>query len=133
MQLTAKIRHILTYVMRYARTFIVHTAALSDRVPRKLLLLLLLATPLVACGDARRAQFEAAIQTCRNAYSIKVGTMVARTSCIFHQRERYGFIAPNERSIRSIVMSYATRVDHKRMSIGAAYRAIQRELPVEER
>jgi hypothetical protein len=102
-------------------------------VARKLLLLFLLSAPLVACGDPRRAQFEAAIQTCRNAYPIKVGTMVARTSCIFRQRERYGFIAPNERSIRSIAMSYATKVDHKRMSIGAAYRAIQRELPVEER
>jgi hypothetical protein len=105
MQLTAKIRHILTYIMRYARTFIVHIAALSDRVPRKLLPLLLLAAPLVACGDPRRAQFEAAIQACRSAYPIKVGTMVACTSCIFHQRERYGFTAPNERSIRSIVMN----------------------------
>ena len=99
---------------------------------RKLLLLFLLSAPLVACGDPRRAQFEAAIQTCRNAYPIKVGTMVARTACIFHQRERYGFTAPNERSIRTIVMNYATKVDHKRMSIGAAYRAIQRELPVDQ-
>jgi hypothetical protein len=113
-----------------------HGLAAGTKVPsmaRKLLVLLSLTAPLVACGNPHRAAFEAAVQTCRSAYPKKVGFMVARTSCVFHQRERYGFIAPNERSVRSIAMSYATKVDHKRMSIGDAYLAIQRELPDFER
>jgi hypothetical protein len=59
--------------------------------------------------------------------------MVARTSCVFHRRDRYGFIAPNEGLVRSIAMSYVTKVDNKRMSVGDAYLAIQREMGVVER
>jgi hypothetical protein len=63
----------------------------------------------------------------RAAYLKRVGTMVARASCVFQQRVRYGFIGPNEASVRAIAMSYATKVDNKRMSITDAYLATQRD------
>ena len=69
--------------------------------------------------------------------------MAARTSCVFHQRDRYGFRAPNERLVRSITRKYATKVDNRRMSITAAYcchstrtarcRAISRRVPTQSR
>jgi hypothetical protein len=101
-----------------------------EPMARKLLFLMLLTAPLFACGDPRRAQFEAAIQTCRNAYPMEVGTMVARTSCVFHERDRYGFRAPNETLVRSITMRYAAKVDRRRMSVADAYYATQQQLRV---
>jgi hypothetical protein len=94
---------------------------------RKLLILLALAAPLVACGNPHKAEYDAAIQGCKTTYPAKAGTMVTRMSCLHQQRDRYGVLGPNEALARAIAISYATKVDNKQMSVVDADVAVQRE------